>query len=106
MLNKRIAVVGDKDSILAFKACGVDVFGVKDNFEAEDIVKKLAREYAIIFITEDIAMSINEVIDRYKARPYPAVIPIPNANGSTGYGMQGISKNVEKALGADIFSDK
>ena len=36
MLNNRIAVIGDKDSILAFKAVGADVFSVKDKYDAEE----------------------------------------------------------------------
>ena len=106
MLNNRIAVIGDKDSILAFKAVGADVFSVKDKYDAEETVKKLARTYAIIFISEDIAAQIEEITDRYKSRPFPAVIPIPTASGSTGYGMSGIGKNVEKAIGSDILNKK
>ncbi len=106
MLNNKIAVIGDKDSILAFKAIGVDVFPIKNSFDASETLKKLARNYAVIFITEEIAESISDIVDRYKVRPYPAVIPIPGAGGSTGFGMRGISKDVEKALGTDILSKK
>ena len=106
MLNNKIAVIGDKDSILAFKAVGADVFPIKNYFDAAETMKKLARSYAIVFVTEDIAENISDIIDRYKTRPYPAVIPIPGAAGSTGYGMSGISKNVEKAIGSDILNKK
>ena len=48
----KIAVVGDKDSILAFKALGVDVFPVYDGDEARRTVDTIARDkYGIIFIT-------------------------------------------------------
>ena len=30
MRNNRIAVIGDKDSVLAFKAVGMDVYPVED----------------------------------------------------------------------------
>lgn len=106
MDRNRIAVMGDKDCILAFKAVGVDAYPVRNEFDASDTLKKLARSYAIIFVTEDIAVSIPDIIKRYKTRPYPAVIPIPGAQGSLGLGMQGISDDVEKAIGTDILSDK
>ena len=58
----KIAVVGDKDSILAFKALGVDVFNVYDEDEARKTVDTLARDnYGIIFITEQIASLIPEI---------------------------------------------
>lgn len=106
MPNDKIAVIGDKDSVLAFKALGVDVFDAKTSFDAQDVLKKLAREYSIIFIIEDIAESIADVVARYKTRAYPAVIPIPSALGTTGFGQKGLSKDVEKALGADILFGK
>lgn len=106
MRNNKIAVIGDKDSILAFKAVGADVFPIKNYFDAADTLKKLARSYAIIYITEEIAENIADIVARYKTRPYPAVIPIPGAQGSTGFGMRGISKDVEKAIGTDILSEK
>lgn len=99
----KIAVIGDKDSILAFKAIGVDVFSARNSFEAQDTLKKLAREYAVVFITEDLAAEIPDILKRYKTRPFPAVIPIPTAQGSTGFGMKALSKDVEKAIGADIL---
>ena len=106
MLNDKIAVIGDKDSVLAFKAVGADVFPVTSDEHASETLKKLARSYPVIFVTEDIAQKITETVDRYKTRPYPAVIPIPGAAGNLGYGMQGISRNVEKALGTDILDKK
>ena len=101
--NNKIAIIGDKDSILSFKAIGVDVYPAKNYFDAQDTLKKLAREYAVIFITEDIAEKIQDIIKRYKVRPIPAVIPIPSAQGSSGFGMKSISKDVEQAIGEDIL---
>ena len=87
----KIAVVGDKDSVLAFAAT---------------VLKKLARDCAVIFITEQLAEKVSDVIQRYKARPYPAVIPIPSGEGSNGFGMDGIRSDVEKAIGADILFNR
>lgn len=103
MRNNRIAVIGDKDSVLAFKAVGMDVYPVEDVSEAERMVKILARDYAVIFVTEEIAENAREVLDRYKSRPYPAIIPIPSNKGSNGFGMAGVKADVEKAIGADIL---
>ena len=105
-ITGKIAVIGDKDSVLAFRALGIDVFAVSDNEEAEKTLKKLARENAVIFIPEQIAEKVGEIIMRYKSRPYPAVIPIPSGEGASGFGMDGIRKDVEKAIGADILFNR
>lgn len=97
-----IAVVGDKDSVLAFKALGVDVFPVEQEIEARDMVHTLARTYSVIFVTEQVAIWADMYIKRYLARAYPVVVPIPSAEGSKGLGAANIKANVEKAIGAKI----
>lgn len=102
----KIAVIGDKDSVLAFKAVGVETFYASGMFEANDLIKKLKEDYAVIFITEDLAEQISDTIEKLKSRAYPAVIPIPGSLGSNGYGLKNIRSDVEKAIGADIlFND-
>ena len=60
----------------------------------------------IIFKWRDDSKQIEEQIERYRNRTYPAIIPIPSSSGSTGYGVANIKKDVEKAVGTDIlFND-
>ncbi len=101
-----IAVVGDKDSVLAFKAIGIDAYPVDGEMQARSVVRELARTYSVIFITDAIAAQIESLLKRYKTRPYPVVVPIPSAEGNTGFGMQGIKNDVEKAIGSDIIFGK
>lgn len=100
----KIAVIGDRDSVLGFKALGVSTFFAYDAERANDLLKRLAREkFAVIFITEKLAELSMETIERYKARTIPAIIPIPSNQGSTGIGMQMLNANVEKAVGVNIL---
>ncbi len=100
----RIGVVGDKDSILAFKALGVDVFPVITKEEARKTIDTMANEkYGIIFVTEQIAAIVEDTIERYNKELLPAVILIPNNQGSLGIGLERINEYVEKAIGSNIF---
>ena len=100
----KIGVIGDKDSILGFKALGLSVFPVTQPSEAEKILHELAQnQYAVIYITEQIAKDIVASIDEYKDSRFPAIIPIPGNQGSFGIVMQGVKKSVERAVGADIL---
>ena len=105
----KIAVLGDRDSVLGFKALGLDTFSVEDAEEARHTLHKLAKpaggvpsEYAIIYVTEQLAQTIQADIDRYKTAVTPAVILIPGKNGSLGLGAQALQSAVERAVGADI----
>lgn len=100
----KIAVVGDKDSVLAFKALGVDVKISYDADHTRRIVDGLAKDnYGLIFITEQLAEKIEETIDRYNSVTVPAIVLIPSNKGSLGIGMKNIDKNVEKAVGSNIL---
>lgn len=108
-MNKsgKIAVIGEKDSILAFKAVGAEVFTAPDGLAANELLRKLVKEdYAIVFIAEEIAESIPDTLGILKTRAYPVVIPIPSGKGGTGYALKSMKHDVEKAIGADIIFNK
>lgn len=101
----RVAVIGDKDSVLMFKALGVDVYTAVDGDGAKKLVNKLAKEnVGIIFITEDFAAKIQDTIDKYREEMTPAIILIPSIKEDLGLGMADINKSVEKAVGANILN--
>lgn len=100
----KIAVVGDRQSVLAFKALGVDVYSPSEDQEIRRCLDRLARtDYAVIFLTEAYAAKVQDKVERYKAKPLPAIILIPDSRGSLGTGLKEISENVEKAVGMNIF---
>lgn len=100
----KVAVIGDKDSILGFKALGIDAYPVFDGDEARKTVDTLARQdYGIIFITEQMASLIPDTIERYNDQMIPAVILIPSNQGTLDIGMNRIKDNVEKAVGTNIL---
>ena len=99
----KIAVLGDRDSVLGFKALGLDTYFVETTDEARHTLHQLAKEeYAIIYVTEQLAQSIRADIDKYKTSVTPAVILIPGKGGSLGLGAQALQSAVERAVGADI----
>lgn len=100
----KIAVLGDSDSVLGFKALGLDVFPAASVEEAKRTLHRLAKEnYAIVYLTEQFARFMDEELARYKDELTPAVILIPGKEGSLGIGMANVKKSVERAVGADIL---
>ena len=100
----KIAVVGDRDSVLGFKALGLDVYPAETAEEARPILHRLAREdTAILYLTEQLAAGLEAEIARYKDELTPAIILIPGKDGSLGIGMANVTNAVERAVGADIL---
>lgn len=101
----KIAIIGDRDSVLGYMALGFATFEVTNAEEASKTLAKLCKneDYAIIFIIEDIAEQMTEETAKYKDLPLPAIVSIPGRQGSDGFGMNNIKNAVERAVGADIL---
>lgn len=100
----KIAVIGDKASVYGFAALGLDTYPVTDPKEAINRLKRLADgNYAVIYITEQLAELIPEELSRLNKQPLPAVIPIPGVYGNTGMGMKAVQENIIKAVGSEII---
>ena len=103
----KIGVIGDRDSVLGFKAVGLEVFPVAGVQEGERVLRRLAeQQYAVVYVTEQLAADITKAIEEYNGRIFPAIIPVPGNRGALGIGVQGLKKTVERAVGADILFNK
>ena len=103
----KIGVIGESDSVLLFKAVGLDVFFEEDGERANRTLHRLAREgYAAVFVTEKLFPACAETIEEFKSQAYPAIIPIPDNSGSRGVGEKMLRQNVEKAVGMDFLANK
>ena len=116
MHQYKMAIIGPRETILGFKALGLETVFIADPKEVVESLFSLKREkleeggesrnkYAIIFILEELARAITP--DDYKklsADPLPAIIPLPSHAGTTGYGLAKLKTIVEKAVGRDILS--
>ncbi len=102
----KMAVLGDRESVMGFRALGFETFPIEDLTEAKRTLRRLAQgEYGVIYITEQLAQHLGEEIAEYKDNPTPAIILIPGKEGSLGIGMRGVHDTVERAVGADILNN-
>ena len=104
----KIAVIGGRETVLGFKALGLDTFPASDAAEASGILRSLTRDsqdYAIIYIEENLAGQMSHEINKFKDSPTPAIILIPGRDGSLGLGQSALKAAVERAVGTDILGD-
>lgn len=107
MSTRKVAVLGDRASVLGFKVLGFEAVVAEDAEAARAQLHRLAREdYAVIYVVEATAAGIMDTIGEFAARPLPAVVLIPGSQGSLGLGLSKMKRAVEKAVGADILFGK
>ena len=103
----KIAVIGGRETVLGFKALGLDVLPVEDGAEAKPLLRRLAQDtvntYAIIYVEENLAEELDSEIEKYKDKARPAIILIPGKDGPLGLGQNALRAAVERAVGSDIL---
>ena len=100
----KIAVIGDRESVLGFSSLGADTYTAYSAAEAESLINKLAQDdYAVIYITEALAKEATETVEKYMREITPAIILIPGVSCNTGEGMGRVLKSIERAVGSSIL---
>lgn len=105
-MAEKMAILGEGDSVLAFKACGIDAYYASEREEAKDLLRKLAKQYTIIFITEKLAGQMDDLLKKFNQSAYPIILPVPSGSTSDGYARAKLKERMEKALGVDILFNK
>ena len=106
ILMFKIGVLGGRETVMGFKALGLETFPVETLEEARQVLRTITHEeeqYAIIYVEENLAEGLQHEIDRCKDQPTPAIILIPGRDGSLGMGLQALNAAVERAVGTNIL---
>ncbi len=106
ILMFKIGVMGGRETVMGFKALGLDTYPVDNAEEAKHVFREITREekqYAIIYVEENLAEGLQAEIDRFKDVPTPAIILIPGRDGSMGLGLSALQDAVERAVGTNIL---
>ena len=102
----KIGVIGGRETVMGFKALGLETFPVDNVEEAKRVLRDITKEeeqFAIIYVEENLAQSLGSEIDKFKDVPTPAIILIPGRDGSMGLGLSALQAAVERAVGTNIL---
>jgi len=102
----KIAVMGGIDTVMGFKALGLDTYPVSDPDEARRVFLKITapdEKYAVIYLEENLSQALSNEIARFTNKVTPAVILIPGREGSQGLSLNALHAAVLRAIGTDIL---
>jgi len=103
----KIALMGNRETIIGFKLLGVSIFPINKNEESVEILNKLVKEkYAVIFVTEEIGCQIIEEIEILQKTSFTSITIIPSKSEKKYLGLKILRNNIEKAIGTDILFRK
>ena len=98
--------MGGRDTVMGFKALGLDTFPVSDPSEAKNVFSKITAPeegYAVIYLEENLSKTLSNEIARFTNKVTPAIILIPGRDGSQGLGLTALHDAVVRAIGTDIL---
>lgn len=100
----KVAIIADNSTVGIFAALGFDAHRVGGPSEAASVLEGVADgRYDLVYITEGLALHLEEQIKALREQPVPVIGIIPGPEGSRGTGLQKLKAIVEKAVGADIL---
>ena len=102
----KIAVVGGRDTVMGFKALGLDTYPVSDTAEARETFNRITapdERYAVIYLEENLSKTLSHEISKFSEKVSPAIILIPGRDGSQGLSLQALHAAALRAIGTDIL---
>jgi len=102
-MTHKIGVIGEKESVIPFQLFGFQVCYASEEKEVKQALAKLMKSSTIIYLPEKCAEMIPDELAKVQQKMTPAIILIPDYDGSRGIGRRMIQDNVEKAVGQNIL---
>ena len=105
-MEDKIAVLGNKDIVVLFKAVGCDVFSPAGRDKIRATLNKLIQNYKIILIQTNYAKLCEDLIEQTRTSAYPVIVVIPNKDEQNNYALDKIMTDMERAMGAKIVVEE
>ncbi|MGD2246848.1 MAG: V-type ATP synthase subunit F [Candidatus Methanofastidiosia archaeon] len=101
--QKDMAIIADRETGLAFGSMGLKALHAETVEETRNVLREASKKYKIIFVTENLAQGVTDVITEYATQTLPIIIEVPSFEGTVGLGKQKMKRITERAVGADIL---
>lgn len=105
-MENTIAILGNKDMVMLFKAVGCDVFSPAGRDKIRATFAKLVANYKLILIQTNYAKLCEDLIEQTRAAAYPIVLVVPNRDEDNPYALDKIYADMERAIGARIVLEE
>lgn len=104
----KIKIIAPKYIVSPLEILGINVYPADSEAEAKLALEEATekKEAALIFITERLAVDLQEEIDRLNQKPEVNVVLIPDNQGSTGLASAKIQALLKKSIGAEVIVRK
>ncbi|NHJ12145.1 MAG: V-type ATP synthase subunit F [Candidatus Thorarchaeota archaeon] len=105
MVNNKIVVIGDHDTVTGFQMAGVKYGYISSS--SEETRTMLVKHFrdpttGLIIMTESLAKPVEDTIIELSEAPIPVILLIPDRIGSTGTYEAVLKELIRRAVGIEI----
>ncbi|MCD4831365.1 MAG: hypothetical protein K8R02_06100 [Anaerohalosphaeraceae bacterium] len=104
-MEGKVAVLGNDDFVMPFRAMGLETFAV--GIEAEAVTtaaEKIVKEkYALVVVAENVASFAETAFSVTSTQATPCVIVVPFTTESQGFATENLGKLLKLATGINIL---
>jgi len=106
-MEGKVAVLGDADFVMPFKALGLDTFGVgeKSGDIGENAAKIIEGGYALVDVAENIAPAAEAALASCQNLPVPCVVVVPFTTESKGHSTRVLGELLRMSTGINILQN-
>ena len=105
-MEDKIAVLGNRDMVVLFKAVGCDIFSPAGRDKIRATLNKLIQNYKVILIQTNYAKLCEDLIEQTRISAYPVILVVPNKDEQNDYALDRVMADMEKAIGAKIVMEE
>ena len=102
----RIAIIGDKDTVLPFKGLGIEAVLIDEPEEGREKLKQIANEeYGIVFVSESVAQGCLDIIENIsEKKSLPIITIVSDFRGEAlEVSEKRLRKLIRRAVGMEIY---
>jgi V/A-type H+-transporting ATPase subunit F len=106
-MEGKVAVLGDEDFVMPFRALGLDTFPVEQQREqvVEAAEKIVDGAYALVVVAENVAPDADVAFAATESKPTPCIVVVPFTTESEGFATEALGKVLKLATGINILQN-
>ena len=107
IMEGKVAVLGDANFVMPFKALGLDIFSVGEKSDDidENAQKIIEAGYALVVVAENIAPAAEAAFAPCRNLPVPCVVVVPFTTESRGHATRVLGELLRMSTGINILEN-
>ncbi len=103
MEERKIVAIATTEKVFLFNSIGIEALIIEEEKLEKEIEKLILEGIEIFLVSENLDLQLSDLREKYADKAYPVFLLLPIDFPTSGKGTRKIEKDVEMAIGVNIF---